>query len=1159
MQEEDKSKSDVAKREEEILKFWQENKIFEKSLQKESPNGEFVFYDGPPFATGEPHYGHILASAIKDAIPRYQTMKGKKVFRRWGWDCHGLPLENIVEKELGLSTKKEIIDYGIDKFNKKARETVLRYENVWKATIPRIGRFVDMEKPYKTMDASYTESVWWSFKTLHERGLIYRDFKSMHLCPRCETTLSNFEVNQGYKDITDISVYIKFELIDEANTYLLAWTTTPWTLPGNVALAINKDIEYLEVIMNKEKYIIARGRLPNVFKDNYEISRVVPVEELLKKRYKPLFDYYQNDSNIKNKENGWKVYAGDFVTTDTGTGIVHIAPAFGEDDYNLAKKFDLPFIQHISMDGKMKKEVKDFAFMSVKPKSEERDGHQITDIEIIKFLAYKKLLFAKEKIVHSYPHCWRCDTPLLNYATSSWFLKVIDLKQKMFEENSKMNWIPKEIGENRFGNWIEGARDWAISRSRFWGAPIPVWQDEKGKNYVFGSIEELKNKIKKRNNYFLMRHGKAISNEKGVISCEIQDENDLLVEEGILNVKKASKFLKDKNIDIIICSPFNRTKQTTDVVKNEIGFSGETIVDNRLIELQAKTYNKKTWVEYLKNFPSIEDRFQIFINGNENWMDVYKRSTEFIYDIDSKFENKNILIISHGSVLNMLNIISAGVPKEELFKKYKDEDFKNAEIKEIDFRKLPINENFELDMHRPFIDNTEVFGDNDQKLKRVEDVFDCWYESGSMFYAQNHYPFFNKEEFESEKSLLFPADFIAEGLDQTRGWFYTMLVLGVGLFGKSPYKNVIVNGLILAEDGRKMSKKLKNYPDPNNVIDRYGADSLRYFLLASPSVKANDVNFSEKNIDEIYKKVVLKVENIISFFEIYRTDLISESLSKNILDKWILSLLYKLVNDLENNIKNYELDKAIRPVLDFVENFSTWYIRRSRDRFKSEDVIDKNNALFTTKLVLLEFSKLIAPFMPFLAERIYLLFKTEDEPESVHLLDFPVNRESDSFVLEDMGEARKIVSLVLEQRNNLGIKIRQPLNKLKIKDKKLFGKEDYLHLIKDEVNVKDLVFDENLADEIWLDTEITEELKQEGIARDLVRAIQDLRKKNNLTPDNQISLIVETDEKGKEVILGFEKTLVRSSNIDNIIFENNEAEEHVFGDTVFKIKIITRV
>jgi isoleucyl-tRNA synthetase len=1137
------------------LNFWNENKIFEKSTEREPKNGSFVFYDGPPFATGTPHYGHLLASVIKDAIPRYQTMQGKRVLRRWGWDCHGLPLENIIEKELDLKTKKDILDYGLDKFNQKAREAVLRYAHIWEKVVHRAGRFVDMENDYRTMDKTYTESVWWSFKELYNKNLAYKSFKSMHLCPRCETTLSNFEVNQGYKDITDISVFVEFELVDEPNTFLLAWTTTPWTLPGNVALAVNPDMEYVEVSGEVEgnKYILAKSRVEAVFKENFKILRSVPSSEIIGKKYKPLFDYYSNDPKLENKENGWMVYAGDFVIDTEGTGIVHIAPAFGEEDYNLAKENNLPFVQHVGTNGLMKKEVLDFFGLPVKPKSDEKDGHQKTDIEIIKYLAGKNVLFGKEKIVHSYPHCWRCDTPLLNYATSSWFVKVTDLKEKMLEENKKVNWLPKEIGQNRFGNWIEGARDWAISRARFWGAPLPVWVNDAGKTYVIGGVDELKKRIPKRNNYFLVRHGESEGNAKGDLISSNVFNQDHLTSVGIEEAKKAGIGLNDKKIDIIVSSPFLRTKETSENIAKEIGFSGEIVFDDRLVEIKAGEFDGNNWKDYPWDYYfNIENQKTSESRDYENIDSIRQRIADFLYDIDSKYEGKNIVIVSHGAPLKLLDLVCKGMSKREMIKHYYDDSFFNAEVREVDFRQFPKNENFEIDLHRPFIDNVELLGDDGEKLTRIPDVFDCWYESGSMFFAQNHYPFENKEDFEKNHSLLFPADFIAEGLDQTRGWFYTLLALGVGLFGKSPYKNVVVNGLVLAEDGRKMSKKLKNYPDLMETVNKYGVDSIRFFLLSSPAVKSDDFSFKEKGVDEISKKIVLKLSNVYSFYEMYKDEslngFVKKDCEENVLDTWIVNNLYKLRNEITEAMDKYELDKATKPILDFVDDFSTWYIRRSRERFKSENLVEKNTALFYTRFILVELSKLLAPFMPFTAEDIYQKLKDENSKESVHLDFWPEAVSVDFSVLEKMAFVREVVSMSLMEREKSKIKVRQPLGKLKIKNQKLKVGEEYMEIIKDEVNVKIVVFDDGLEGLVWLDTEITSELKEEGIAREVIRAVQDLRKKMNLVPKDVVSLAIHADEKVKKSIEKYQEKISKTVGAKDIVFTDSELENKLSVD-----------
>ncbi len=1070
-------KSERAQREEKILSFWKENKIFEKSLEKEAPKGEFVFYDGPPFATGLPHYGHILPGTIKDVIPRYKTMRGYRVPRRWGWDCHGLPIENLVEKELGLETKKDIEKFGIAEFNKRARESVLKYEKEWKEIIPRTGRWIDMENAYKTMDSSYTESVWWSFKDLYDKGLVYQGFKSMHLCPHCETTLSNFEVNQGYKDITDISVYVKFELVDEPSTYLLAWTTTPWTLPGNVALAVNNDVEYVKVKVGDDFLILAKERLTTLKENQYELIDSFKGKKLVGKKYKTLFDYYLKEA---------QVYAADFVSGEEGTGIVHIAPGFGEDDYNLSLKEKLPFVQHVSTDGRFKSEVTDFAGRQVKPKDDPSNSsgqaHQSADIEIIKYLAAKNLLFAKEKIIHSYPHCWRCDTPLLNYASSSWFVKVTEIKDKLVANNKKVNWVPEDIRDGRFGKWLEGARDWAVSRSRFWGTPLPVWQNiDKSKSLVIDSVETLKKYSKKSGNkYCVMRHGESQHNvSKTVTEDRTGDPTNHLTEHG----KKQVKSAKIGDVDIFFSSPFLRTRETAEIVCKEF------IVDERLRE----------------------------VGVGEEWGEVRRRMFGFIFESEEKYKDKKILIISHQGPINQL----AGTMPEP------------AGISEFDFVPFPHNENFELDLHRPYIDEIVLEKDGEE-YRRVPEVFDTWYDSGSV-------PFASRGAKDSR-----PADFIAEGLDQTRGWFYTLSVLGTALFGEAPFKQVVVNGLILAEDGKKMSKRLKNYPELTEVLDKYGADAFRYYLMSSQAVRAEDLAFSEKGLDDVMKKIINRLENVVSFYELYvgkgfaekgqtlGTDsqgltLKSDTLGSesHILDQWIDKKLEKLIQDVTEGLEKYELDRASRPLADFVDDLSTWYLRRSRTR---------PEALPKLRAVLVELAKIMAPFMPFMAEDIYKRLKGEVGMESVHLEDWPEVKKpflsflksSDDSVLKKMAETRKVVTLALEARMKANVKVRQPLQELRIKNQEL--SKEYLEIIKEELNVKKVTVDESLTEEVWLDTNITPELAEEGRVRDAIRAIQEWRKEKNLKPGEKAAYAVP--EADKEFFDKHAEEIKRVTNIE---------------------------
>lgn len=1082
-------KSDIAKQEEEILKFWQENKIFEKSLQKEAPKGEFVFYDGPPFATGLPHYGHILASIIKDAIPRYQTMRGFHVPRRWGWDCHGLPIENLIEKELGLETKKDIEELGIEVFNEKARESVMRYADEWKKIIPRVGRWVDMENDYKTMDPAYTEKVWEIFKTLYDKGLVYEGYKSMHLCPRCETTLANFEVNQGYKDVTDISVTVKLELVDEPGTYLLAWTTTPWTLPGNVALAVGPEMSYVQIKWAGINTIVSEN---SKIKYPGEIVRKFSGKELVGKKYKPLFDYYAKDDNLKNRENGWQVYAADFVTAEDGTGIVHVAPAFGEDDLNLGQAKNLPFIQHVGADGKFKPEVTDFAGLPVKPK----DDPQAADILVIKHLAKEGTLFAKEKIVHPYPHCWRCDTPLLNYAASSWFVAVSKIKDDLLRANQSITWIPEYIKEGRFGKWLEGARDWAVSRSRFWGAPLPVWRCEQcQKVEVVGSLTELATKRLSVNQFWLMRHGQAISNVKEILNATADPANHL-TEVGKKQVEETASKLVSEKFDLLITSPVLRTQETARIVAEKLGLTADKIItDDRLREVGFGDLEGQSVAKFHAYFRDLPERFTKHTPNGENLQEVRARAVQALYEINANHQNKKILLITHEAIAWLLSAGALGLNSQEASALYQGREsfLETAEARPLEFKVLPHNKNFELDFHRPYIDEVKLTCECSGSMSRVTDVFDVWFESGSMpFAAADH----------------FPADFIAEGLDQTRGWFYVTLVLAVALKNQSPFRRALVNGLILAEDGQKMSKRLKNYPEIVPTVDKYGADALRWYLLSSPAVHAEEFNFSERGLREVGSRVLGRLRNVLTFYQTYAGEIAGSGSSVNVLDRWIVSRLNQVLVEVTEALEQYELDRPLRALDLFIDDLSTWYVRRSRDRFKTGDE-DARAAMMTTRFVLLELAKLMAPFTPFIADEIYRALKGGQE--SVHLENWPENKTADEKLIAEMAEVRRIVSLGLEARAKAGIKVRQPLGKLEVKNLKL--EPALIGLIKDEVNVKTVAEDAGLETEVKLDPTITPELKEEGELRDLIREIQDWRKEQNLKPGEVVTVSVSATKR----------------------------------------------
>lgn len=1149
---EDPQKNRIVKQEEEIFDFWKKNKIFEKAEAKNDSKKEYVFYDGPPFATGLPHYGHILAGTLKDVIPRYQTMQGKKVKRRWGWDCHGLPIENLVEEELGLKTKQDIVSYGIKHFNQKARESVLLYEKEWKEMIPRTGRWIDMENDYKTMDPSYSESVWWVFKTLYEKGLIYEGFKSMHICPRCETTLSNFEVNLGYEDIKDISVIVRFRLKDEKETSILAWTTTPWTLPGNMAIGVNPDIKYVKISFAGENLILAKDCL-GVISEDYEILEEFVGQDLIGRKYHPPFDYYL-DARLEDKENAWKVYGARHVTTDSGTGVVHLAPAYGEEDMEIAQEANIPIVHHVAFDGTFKLEVKDFAGMQVKPKGD----HMSTDVAIIKLLASKGLLFAKEKINHSYPHCWRCDTPLLNYATSSWFVSVRKIKNKMIAANKKTNWVPKDIRLGRFGKWLEGAKDWAISRSRFWGAPLPVWQSESGVVEVIGSIEELKEKSRGTNKYFVMRHGESESNIQGIVSAKKEAIHNLTAK-GRDEVKASAEKIMREKISVIIASPFVRTKETAFLVADKLGLSKEDVVfDDRLCELNAGDFHGKPWSDYYDHFLSADERFEKPPPGGETVLDMKRRIGDFLYETDRKYDGENILFVTHGLSTLLLFAVAKGADKKEILA-MEEAGFhqRTAEVRELSFAPIPHNDDFDLDLHRPYIDDFTYKSKQGEEMKRIPEVFDAWFESGSMPYGQWHHPY-NLQKFNPLKKKGFPADFIAEGLDQTRGWFYSLLVLGIGLYGLSPYKNVIVNGLILAEDGKKMSKRLKNYPDPIMILNTYGADALRYYLLASPVVRGEELRFSEKGVNEVVRKVILRLQNVLSFYFLYADnevsiETLSEESHRNILDRWIISRLHLLNKEVTSALETYELDKATKPVGEFIDDLSTWYIRRSRDRFKN-DSVDKKQALATTLFVLRELSKIIAPTMPFFAEYLYQKIKTAKDPESVHLEDWPCVGKIETKVLEEMNQARTAISLGLEARAGLGIKVRQPLSCLRTG---VAVSEPYQKLVRDEVNVKKYEISDDGS--VFLDSKINDELKREGDLREFIRQIQEIRKKERFTPKDRAFLQVETGDPGQSFLKSFEKEIQDAALISSVSFEKTSPD--LIGREIFvgEMKFLVRL
>ncbi|GAB4234582.1 MAG: isoleucine--tRNA ligase [Chlamydiales bacterium] len=850
-------KETVDERESKVLKFWEENHIFEKSLKQRENSAPFRTYDGPPFATGLPHYGHLLAGTIKDVIPRYKTMKGYFVERRFGWDCHGLPIENEIEKANNLSGAHEIEGFGIAKFNEECRDIVLRYTKEWKVTVKRMARWVDMENPYLTMDKSYMESVWWVFKQLYDKGLVYEGFKVMPFSAKLGTPLSNFEAGENYKEVDDPSLTVAFRSLNDPQTYFLAWTTTPWTLISNLALMVGEDIEYSTVFdrETEKRYILASERVSIYFSDTerYEIEGTQSGESLKGQRYEPLLPYFKE----KAQEGAFRIITvNDSISTDEGTGIVHTAPAFGEVDFYACRAEGIDIVCPVDNNGRFTHEVPEYQGQFVKD----------ADKAIIRRLKQEEKVIRDERCHHRYPFCWRSDTPLIYKAVTTWFVAVEQVKDKLLKANEQIHWTPHYIKHGRFGKWLEGARDWAISRNRYWGTPIPLWRAEDGEILVIGSIAELE-------------------------------------------------------------------------------------------ELTGKTVQ---------------------------------------------------------------------------------------------------------DLHRHYIDDL-VITRNGKTFERIPEVFDCWFESGSAPYARLHYPFENQETFAKQ----FPADFIAEGLDQTRGWFYTLTVLGAALFDGPAFKNVIVNGIILAEDGAKMSKRLKNYPDPAEVIHAYGADAIRLYMLDSPAARADDLRFSKKGVELVMRQVLIPLWNAYTFLVTYariydwKPD---ETKPQSVIDRWILSLLNKLILDVEEGLDDYDLSHAVKPFVNFVDQLTNWYIRRSRRRFwEDEDTPDRREAFATLYHVLITLSRIAAPFIPFITEMIYQNLKTDGMPESVHLTDFPhyLDEQRDEALEATMRAVQTAVSLGHSLRKEHKLKVRQPLpvaHVAETDEQLLHFLEGQKHLIAEELNVKNVKF-----------------------------------------------------------------------------------------------------
>jgi isoleucyl-tRNA synthetase len=1050
--------------EEEVAAFWEKNHIFEKSVRQRDGAEEYVFYDGPPFATGLPHFGHFVPSTIKDIIPRYLTMKGKKVERRFGWDCHGLPVENLIEKELGLNSKTDIEKYGIAAFNEACRNSVLRYTREWRQVITRLGRWVDFDNDYKTMDGDYMESIWWVVKSLWDKGLLYEGHYILPYCPRCSTVLSNHELNLGgYKDVHDPAITIRFKVSGmvqaspaagdaavaalltkpEAPTYILAWTTTPWTLPSNLALVLGPEIDYVLIQDCGERYLLAEARLAAYYKNaaDYTVLLRTKGAALIGIEYEPLFPYFKE----ARKQNAFRTYAGDFVSTEDGTGIVHTAPGFGEDDQRVLKGTGVPVVCPIDAECRFTSEVPDYAGVFVKD----------ADKAIIERLKNEGKLVKREQILHAYPHCWRCGSPLVYRAMNCWFVNVEKIKCDMLNANAQIYWVPEHIKDGRFGKWLEGARDWAISRNRYWGNPLPIWKcPDCGKTICIGSRAELK----------------ALSGK------EPQDLHKHFVDE--------------------ITIPCD---------KNTGGCGGT--------------------------------------------------------------------------------------------------------------------------------------------MRRIPEVLDCWFESGAMPYAQSHYPFENKDFFEKH----FPADFINEGLDQTRGWFYTLTILAAALFKKPAFKTCVVSGLVLAADGKKMSKSLRNFTDPTKVVNSFGADALRLFLVHSSVVKADDLRYNDEGVKDVMKSILIPLWNAYSFFITYANiDKVSPQSAparpSNPLDKWILSTAETLVDKVGSALDAYDLSRALDPILDFIDLLNNWYIRRSRRRFwKSENDADKLEAYSTLYDVLKTFITVAAPFIPFTTDAIWSNLHVQGrDAESVHLADFPKPREErrDTNLEYKMAVVRHAVSMGRALRAMHNVKVRQPLKTIELVTRNIEEKKVLLEMedtIREELNVKQLIFqdnEENLVEyevkanfrvlgkelgkdmkavasriaelsqneiqglldgailsieadgrmvdidisklsirriekanlrilnegtlTVGLDTEITRELAEEGNVRDLIHGVQNLRKETGLAVTDRIRLHLFGSDKLKQAWKHFSNVVASETLAVETVWVKPDASsltELEAGDETWLVKV----
>lgn len=1111
----------LPKLEEKVLDFWKKNRIFEKTLAQRRRAKPFRFFEGPPTANAAPGFHHVLARVYKDFMCRWKTMAGFYVERKAGWDTHGLPVELQVEKELGMKHKGEIEKFGIAEFNKKAKDMTWRFKGEWERFTERLGYWLDLENPYISYDPKYMETLWWIIKKVWQKGLLEEDFKVVPWCPRCETPLSSHEVAQGYEDITEESVYVKFPLKGSQfkNHFFLAWTTAPWTLPGHAALVVNQAVDYVWVKLNEasEVFILAKERL-SVISGEYTVLKETKGRELIGLRYVPVFDFLAK-LKIPNLKNAFRVLPADFASAEEGTGVVHTAVMYGEEDFTLGKKYKLPAHHTVDEHGRFTRDV---------PKWR---GRFVKDVEkeITADLENRDLLFKREVITHTYPFCWRCQTPLLYYAHKSWFIRMSKLKSQVISNNRKINWIPEHLKEGRFGEWLRELKDWAFSRERYWGTPLPIWICGKcQKIHVVGSVEELSRLSLGANVFYRMRHGGA--QHVGSYIAGWPEKRDMishLTEKGRAQVARSARRLARHRIDLIVSSDLTRMKETVAVLKKYLKHA-KVIYDSRLREYNTGIYNYRPPKEFHRIFKSREEKFTKKPPGGETLIDACNRYFAVVSDLEKNYQGKNILVLGHGDPLWALEGKLRGLSARDIIKSPYP---KLGGWEKLPYTCLPRNEEGELDLHRPYVDEILLRCPRCRsKMQRVKDVADVWYDSGAMPFAQWHWPFENREKI--DKGIHFPADYIAEAIDQTRGWFYTLLAVST-LLGKGPaYLNVISTGHVLDEKGEKMSKSKGNVVDPWEMFNKYGADSLRwYFFTVNPPGEPK--KFAEKDLAKTHQDLLI-LYNVLKFWETYsprKIEIRKSKIAKHVLDRWISAKLSRLIVNVREKVDRYEIVEAAREMQNFfIEDLSRWYVRRSRGRFqRPENQKELRWVAAVLGKVMLELSRLMAAFTPFLAETIWQSVTSRMGgralPKSVHLASLPTSPKvaGAATVLKGGEAARQLAALGLKARAQAGIKVRQPLGILEVlmqRDAVRLPKE-WLDVVSGEINVKDINFVPRLSvGDSWsqaeeanwrvaLNTYLTPQLRDEGIVREIIRNIQGGRAELGLNPGDPIMVWID--------------------------------------------------